>query len=164
MSSSQRLKVLVDDYEIGEEDIENPIGKSDLSIVPVISGAGGAGKLLAGAALIGFSLMMPGGGLFGNTAFGIFGGPVAKAGLYATIGTAASALGGALVLSGVSDMLFPVPKMPEFSSEQDPRLSFSFSGLQNTSRAGVPVPIVYGEIMTGSVVISAAIDTNQVEA
>ena len=34
-------KVLVDDYEIGEEDIHNPIGKSDISIVPVIAGAGG---------------------------------------------------------------------------------------------------------------------------
>ena len=60
-------------------------------------------------------------------------------------------------------MLFPLPESPEFSNSEDPQLSFSFSGLQNTSRAGVPVPIVYGEIMTGSVVISAAIDTNQVE-
>ena len=61
-------------------------------------------------------------------------------------------------------MLFPLPKPQKFESEEDPRLSFSFSGMQNTSRAGTPVPIVYGEIMTGSVVISAAIDTNQVEA
>ena len=38
------------------------------------------------------------------------------------------------------------------------------SSLQNTSRAGTPIPIVYGEIITGSVVISAAVDTNQVEA
>ena len=52
----------------------------------------------------------------------------------------------------------------EFKSEQDPQLSFSFSGTQNTSRAGTPVPIVYGEIVTGSVVISGAIDTQQVQA
>jgi len=162
--SQRYYKVLVDDYEIGEEDIQNPIGKSDISIVPVITGAGGAGKLLAGAALIGFSLMMPGGGLFGGSAFGVFGGPVAKAGLYAGIGTAASAVGGSLVLSGVSDMLFPLPKMPDFSSEEDPRISFSFSGVQNTSRAGTSHPIAYGEIVTGSVVISAGIDTNQVQA
>ena len=49
-------------------------------------------------------------------------------------------------------------------SEQDPRISFSFSGTQNTSRAGTPVPIVYGEIITGSVVISGAIDTQQVQS
>ena len=60
-------------------------------------------------------------------------------------------------------MLFPVPKMPEFSSEQDPRLSFSFGGTQQTSRAGTPVPVVYGEIITGSVVISGGIDTEQVQ-
>ena len=67
------------------------------------------------------------------------------------------------VLSGVSDMLFPLPEPQKFNSEEDPQLSFNFSGVQNTSRAGTPVPIVYGEIFTGSVVISAAIDTNQVE-
>jgi predicted phage tail protein len=70
----------------------------------------------------------------------------------------------ALVLSGVSDLLFPLPPLPDFSSEEDPRLSFSFSGTQNTARAGTPVPIVYGEIMTGSVVISTSLDTQQVQA
>ena len=69
-----------------------------------------------------------------------------------------------VLLSGVSDMLIPQPKAREFSSEQDPRLSFSFSGTQQTSRAGTPVPIVYGEIFTGSVVISGGIDTEQVQA
>ena len=61
-------------------------------------------------------------------------------------------------------MLFPLPQQQSFATEEDPRLSFSFSGVQNTSRAGTPIPIVYGEIFTGSVVISAAIDNNQIEA
>ena len=60
-------------------------------------------------------------------------------------------------------MLFPLPEPQRFNSEEDPRLSFSFSGVQNTSRAGTPVPVVYGEIFTGSVVISAAVDNNQVD-
>ena len=72
-------------------------------------------------------------------------------------------IGASLALSGVSEMLFPLPKMPQFSSEQDPRLSFSFGGIQQTSRAGIPVPLVYGEIFTGSVVISGAVDTEQVQ-
>ena len=58
-------------------------------------------------------------------------------------------------------MLTPVPKITE--QEQDPRLSFNFSGIQNTSRAGVAVPVIYGEVLTGSVVISAGIETAQVE-
>ena len=39
--SQRYYKVLVDDYEIGEEDIHNPTGKSDINIVPVITGASG---------------------------------------------------------------------------------------------------------------------------
>jgi len=70
--------------------------------------------------------------------------------------------GAALALQGVSEMLFPLPEAPDL--ENDPRVSFSFSGLQNTSRAGTPVPICYGEILTGSVVISGDVTTHEVEA
>ena len=158
--SQRYYKVLVDDYEVGEEDIENPIGKSDLSIVPVITGAGGGGKLLLGAALIGGAF------LFTPLTAGSFFSPIVAKGSFAAampLTKAAIGIGGALVLSGVSDMLFPLPKLPDFSNEEDPRISFSFSGVQNTSRAGTSHPIVYGEIVTGSVVISAGIDTNQVQ-
>ena len=52
---------------------------------------------------------------------------------------------------------------PEDDFSEDPRLSFNFSGIQNTSRAGVAVPVIYGTTLTGSVVVSAAIDNEQVE-
>ena len=159
--SQRYYKVLVDNYEIEEEDIQNPIGKSDISIVPVISGAGGGSKLLLGAALIGGAF------LFTPLSMGSFFSPIVAPGSFAAampLTKAAIGIGGALVLSGVSDMLFPLPKLPDFSNEEDPRISFSFSGVQNTSRAGTSHPIVYGEIVTGSVVISAGIDTNQVTA
>jgi len=58
-------------------------------------------------------------------------------------------------------MLTPVETIPE--SNQDPRNSFNFSGIQNTSRAGVCVPVIYGRTMTGSVVVSANITNEQVE-
>jgi len=147
-------KVIVDNYEIGEEDIHNPIGQSDISIVPVISGAGGAGKALLGVALIGFSIASGGG--FAAIKAGTF-----KLG---TIGNFAMNAGIGLTLMGVSEILFPLPKPPQFQNEEDPRISFSFSGVQNTSRAGTTIPLVYGEIVTGSVVISAGIDTNDVTA
>ena len=136
--------------------------QSDIHIVPVITGAGGPNtrRILFGAALIGASFLFPGAGMFGTTS--IFGSSVTTT-FAAQIGTAISAIGAGMVLNGVSEMLFPLPKPQTFSSEEDPQLSFSFSGVQNTSRAGTPIPIVYGEIFTGSVVISAAIDTNQVE-
>ena len=159
--SQRYYKVLVDNYEIGEEDIQNPIGKSDISIVPVITGAGGGSKLLLGAALIGGAF------LFTPLTMGSFFSPIVAPGSFAAAGAmtkAAVGIGGALILSGVSDMLFPLPKLPDFADEEDPRISFSFSGVQNTSRAGTSHPICYGEIVCGSVVISAGIDTNQVTA
>ena len=161
--SPQYYQVKVGNYEVGEKELDYPIGKQDIHFIPVISGAGkGFGKILLGAALIGVSLMLPGGGMFGT--YGLGGTAAVKGGFLTGVGTFTSAIGASLVLGGVSDMLFPVPEIPKFESSQDPKLSFSFAGLQNTSRAGTPVPIVYGEIMTGSVVISAAIDTNQVSA
>ena len=162
--ANRHYQVLVGDEDIDETEVHNPIGQSDISIVPVITGAGGStGKILLGAALIGVGMVS--GGItfasFFNPAAVPFAPGFASAGLI-TKGTIA--IGGALVLSGVSDMLFPLPKMPDFSNEEDPRISFSFSGVQNTSRAGTSHPIAYGEIVTGSVVISAGIDTNQVQA
>jgi len=107
--------------------------------------------------------LFPGAGLFGTQALGATGtAGLAGAGIATKIGTAISAIGAGLILNGVSEMLFPMPK-PE-SPEDDPRISFNFSGVQNTSRAGTAHPIVYGEIVCGSVVISAGIDTNQVTA
>ena len=153
--ANRHYRVLVDNYDIDETEIHNPIGKSDISIVPVISGAGGAGRAIAGVALIGLAFAT------GGTSLALgFGGFTGGVGISAMIGN----IGLGLTLMGVSEMLFPLPKQQEFSNEEDPRISFGFSGVQNTSRAGTSHPIVYGEIVTGSVVISAGIDTNQVTA
>ena len=160
--ANKYYQVLVGKEDVDKEDLHNPIGQDDIHIVPVISGAGGNspfGRILLGAALIGASFLFPGAGMFGTTS--LFGSSVTGT-VAAGIGTALSAVGAGLVLTGVSEMLFPMPKpdMPE----DDPRISFSFSGVQNSSRAGTAHPIVYGECMIGSVVISAGIDTDQVQA
>ena len=160
----QYYQVKVGNYAVNEEEIHHPIGQEDIHFIPVIAGAGGGtGKVLLGAALIGIG--MASGGITFASFFNPAVVPYAPGFASATgIVKATIALGGALVLQGVSEMLFPLPKPKEFKSEQDPQLSFSFSGTQNTSRAGTPVPIVYGEIVTGSVIISGAIDTQQVQA
>ena len=158
MSNRYYQVLLEKEKEVSIEELHFPIGQSDIKFVPVVSGSGGIGKALFGGALIALSFGV--GGLFTAPLIqsGTF--SFAAAGLGAK---AAFGIGAGLVLGGVSDMLFPTPKMPEFSSPNDPRLSFSFSGTQQTSRAGTPVPLVYGEIFTGSVVISSSIDTEQVQ-
>ncbi len=160
--SNRYYQVLVGDNELDKDQIHDPIGKSEIHFVPVISGAGGNSfnRILLGGALIGASFLFPGAGLFGKAGAELTGGVVT--GFAAKVGTALSAVGAGLVLNGVSEILFPLPVPDE--PEDDPRISFNFSGVQNTSRAGTAHPIVYGEIVCGSVVISASVDTNQVVA
>jgi predicted phage tail protein len=113
------------------------------------------GRILAGVALIAFALLFAPG--------------AALAGGLLTLGSQAVPIivgvGVSLVLGGVAQLLTPTPTLTQGAdSEGDPRKSFSFSGIQNTSRAGVPVPVVYGETLVGSVVVSAGIDIVQVAA
>ena len=163
--SNRYYQVLVGGNELDKDQIHDPVGKSEIHFVPVISGAGGSSfnRILLGGALIGASFLFPGAGLFGTYGTGMTPAVIAGKGALATkIGTALSAVGAGLVLNGVSEILFPLPTPEE--QEDDPRISFNFSGVQNTSRAGTAHPIVYGEIVCGSVVISASVDTNQVVA
>ena len=161
-------QVKIGNYTIDKNEINDPIGEQDIHIIPVIAGAGGnVGKFLVGGLLIGASFFFPGAGLFGTTSFagvsaaGATGaGVVAGSVLGTAIGTGLSAIGAGLILQGVGDMLYPTQDV-EF--EDNPQISFNFSGTQNTARAGTPVPIVYGEIFTGSVVISGAVDTEAVQ-
>jgi predicted phage tail protein len=168
--ADQNYKVLVGDGALTLDDLHNPVGQEEIKIVPVVVGAGGdAGRILFGAALIGLSFVTFGGGFLGGTGLGTSAqGLVTTAtttGIYASAGSAAlGVIGAGLVLSGVANIISPVPGLPQGpDTEQDPRKSFSFSGIQNTSRGGTPVPIVYGKTLTGSVVISAGIDTEQVQ-
>ena len=93
-----------------------------------------------------------GGGLGFSTASGAF-----------SLAAFAGNLGVYLALSGASEMISPTPTPPGISDDPQQR-NFSFNGVQNTGRAGVAIPVVYGEIFTGSVVISAGVDTEQVRA
>ena len=168
-------QVKIGDYEINKDELNFPIGQQDIHIIPVISGAGGDSfnQILLGGLLIGASFFFPGAGLFGTQSFsGVFAAGttvpsigavttgVAGSALGTAIGTGLSYIGASMVLSGVSSMLYPTQN-PEF--EDNPQISFNFSGTQNTARAGTPVPIVYGEIFTGSVVISGDVDTEAVQ-
>ena len=147
-------KVLVGTLELqagsNPEQLSYPVGSEEaISIVPVVGGAGGrgVGSIAIGAALIAASLLIPAGSV-------IFG-SVIKATTLTSIGLT----GGALVLGGIAQMLAPTPETPETESDPRERSVASFSGIQNVGRQGVPVPVVYGETLVGSVVISAGINT-----
>ena len=170
--ADRHYKVLVGDGALTLDDLHNPVGQEEIKIVPVVVGAGGnrGGGLLSvvlGAALIAGAVVSGGAslGLSGFASNAVIG--VSSTSFITTGAVAAVAgnIGLALVLGGVAQMISPTPEIPQGpDTVQDPRKSFSFSGIQNTSRGGTPVPIVYGKILTGSVVISAGIGTEQVQA
>ena len=131
------------------------------SITPVVAGAGGFGRVLFGAILIGSSFLFPGAGLFGSSAFGVFG-PLAPStiGALTTVGTALSAVGAGLVLTGVSQIISPTPPSGLELKEANRIQNFSFSGITNTSQQGLAVPIAYGRLFVGSAVISSGLDVD----
>lgn len=143
--ADQHYRVSVGTYDLELEELHDPAGQQEIKIVPVMAGAGAVGRVIAGIALVAIGLFVPG---------------IGALGVQILVGVGAS-----LVLGGVAQLLTPTPRVPTGPDTQnDPRKSYSFSGIQNTSRQGVPVPIVYGETIVGSVVISAGIDTVQVQA
>ena len=153
--ADQRYRVSVGSYDLTLDELHDPAGQQEIKVVPVLVGAGGnVGRILIGAALI------VGAFFTGGATIGLLGlaAPVA-------VSTVLAGIGVSLVLGGVAGLLTPTPKINTPGTPQDnndPRKSYSFSGIQNTSRQGTPVPIVYGETLVGSVVISAGIDTVQV--
>ena len=158
--SENQYQVKVGDYSIDENEFLFPSGISDIHFIPVISGSGGGlGRVIAGVAMIGFAFATGGVSLgAGGLTFGT--GTIAGVGSYGVMVSKALVFGGGLLaLSGAAQMLAPQPMDPDFASSEDPRISFNFSGIQNVTRAGTPIPIIYGEIFAGSVVISAQIDT-----
>lgn len=158
--ADQHYRVSVGTYDLELEELHHPAGQQEIKIVPVMTGAGATGRIIAGIALIALSFgvaTLAAGAYLAGTLSGFAAqaiGFATQAGLY---------IGAGLAISGVAQLLTPTPQVPQGSdSQDDPRKSYSFSGSQNVSRQGVPVPIVYGETIVGSVVISAGIDTVQV--
>jgi predicted phage tail protein len=158
---SQHYRVSAGDRALEAEELHEPAGQAEIAIVPVIGGAGAAGRIIGGVALVAaaFAIGQP---WLGPTAFAMITG-----------------VGASLALGGVAQLLTPVPRtagpgaasavgaMASANSAKpdnnDPRNS-SFSSIQNTTRQGVPVPVIFGRRIVGSVVISGAIFVDQVAA
>ena len=137
------------------EDLLNFRSKDDIKIIPVVHGnfffAIGLGSLFTAA-----SAALPA--------------KILGSKLLATIATTAlTSIGTSMIVDGVTSMLSPQQNTMSAASGQDSldpsalASNYSFTGLTNISRAGIPVNLVYGEILVGSIVVSNGVDTVQVE-
>ena len=165
-------------------------GQGDIQIIPIATGSipavaavvGGIGS--AATAVVGTATAVAGAAITTAATVGsavvsgvgaVAAGAAAVGGAISAIpvvGNIATAVATNLVIDGVTSLIAPTPAPFENSasaSESDGSLdpqaanSYSFSGIQNVSISGVCVPIIYGQVFTGSVVISSGIDTVQVD-
>tara|TARA_Y100000114_G_scaffold110275_1_gene103872 strand:- start:1078 stop:1689 length:612 start_codon:yes stop_codon:yes gene_type:complete len=130
-------------------------GQGDIQIIPIATGSIIKGIIVgiaavAGAGAVGAAV----GGLLGSALVG-------------TVVTAAlTTIGTSMIIGGVTELISPQPPVPNVSSvsDFDPAIrgSYSFSGIQNVSSSGVPVPIIYGSVFSGSIIISSGTDSTQV--
>lgn len=106
-------------------------GTREIRIVPIIAGSknGGIFQVVLGVALI---------------VVGVF------------TGGSTTALGISMVLGGVAQLLTPTPKTPnqqeQATTENKP--SYIFNGAFNSTQQGLPVPVIYGQMLVGSTVVA----------
>jgi predicted phage tail protein len=132
-----RYVILVDDNEVraGPEEFMLPVSH-DIHLIPRIEGQAFLGPMAVGAVL----------------------------GIAATSITAQ--ILGTLLVAGVLfglSMLFR-PKKPEKPATEEAKKddSFAFSGPENVTAQGVAVPLIYGRVFAGSVVVSAGLSVSDV--
>lgn len=128
------------------EELVYPVGSQTIiNFAPALCGRGnGFWNFVGGVALIGLTIATGGAGGF----LGTLGSQIAVG------------LGASMAFRGLAQMLTPVPKPT--NTEDPKRESYSISGITNTSIQGIPVPVQYGEIVVGSILISLGVKTEDI--
>lgn len=107
------------------------------------------------------------GGLFGVIAgVAIIAGAIALGPLAGIISTNAAwivgSVGASLLLGGVAQMLTKMPEM-KIGTEKEKKQSTAFSNLSNMTAQGKPMPLAYGRMRVGSLIISQGVETMDTE-
>lgn len=123
-------QVLVGDEPQTMDTVPFPSGRLDISLVPVVVGGKSEfGQILMGVALIALSFAFP------------------------AIGPMLMGMGTSMVLGGIAQML---AGSPQVGGPDDPQNNGSFfSGPENTVVQGACLPVGYGKVLVGSMVVSA---------
>jgi predicted phage tail protein len=119
--------------------------KSEIRIAPIVMGSknGGVFNIILGAVLVIVGMWITG----------------LSFGAAAPIGGALMSMGWGMIVGGLVQLLTPVPRGQSAQDKPDNQPSYAFNGPINTQAQGNPVPVLYGELIVGSAVISAAINT-----
>ncbi|MGL4926493.1 MAG: tail assembly protein [Plesiomonas shigelloides] len=141
-----RYRLRINRADIGEQDLETSMtsplpANSVIHIVPVVSGAkNGWFQTILGVALLATAVINP---------FSI----IATANCFA-VGT----IGASMALGGVASLLTKTPTLQSRTTENGKENTY-FSSLDNAMSQGAFVPLLYGEMMVGSKVLSQGLAT-----
>jgi predicted phage tail protein len=168
------FRVIQGGEDMDYDELLLPFGQHELTIVPVVTGSGDFGKILAGIGLIALSFISFGGALAGVAAAGgIFGG--AAAGAVPFLSNALFGIGASLVLGGVASMLSPQPTIPTLTNDRfgsrnrtggatnvtrgaEGTQSYAYTGAANTVGIGATVPLAYGRVLVGSHLLRSKVE------
>lgn len=133
-----RFAIFRNRENVGESELTLS-GTSEIRIIPVIAGSKSSGIFQT---IVGVVLIVAG------AVISAFGG--------AAIGAPMMQIGIAMTIGGVIQMLSPTPKtgnqQDQASTENKP--SYLFNGAFNSTQQGLPVPVVYGQMLVGSSVVA----------
>lgn len=125
--------------------------KDDATVhfTPTLKGSkrGGLFGVIAGVALI-------------ATAFAL--GPLGFSVIGANAAWMVGGVGASMLLGGVAQMLTKIPSMST-GKDVEKKQSTSFSNLSNMAAQGRPMPLAYGRIRVGSLIISQGVETMDIE-
>ena len=124
--------------------------KDDATVhfTPVLKGSkrGGLFGVIAGVAIIASAIVLgPLTGIISTNAAWIVG-----------------SVGASLLLGGVAQMLTKMPEM-KMGTEKEKKQSTAFSNLSNLTAQGKPMPLAYGRMRVGSLIISQGVETMDTE-
>lgn len=158
--STPGYRIIADEEEFGLEELHYPAPK-EIHIIPVVEGSGGGlGKVILGAALMwasfGLGSVVAGAATGATTVSTAVGTMAIKTAT--TLASLSGKLGLALVLGGTSQILFAPPKTG--TNEKESRKNTNFDGPENLTGQGIPVPLAYGQVLVGSVVVGSSLITS----
>jgi len=120
-----RYAIFAGTRNLGDKELTYPSGADDIRIAPVLTGSKAGGLFQTIAGAVLF----------------VIGAVTAYAPLMM--------MGGAMMLGGIAQMV-----SPHQTTQGSNKQSYNFNGPQNITEQGVPVPLLYGQMRIGSVVIS----------
>jgi predicted phage tail protein len=144
----QGYHIRVGERDIGEGLLDFGFVEETVVVTPLLRGCDTKGilQIVAGVALIAVGI-----------AAAAYGG-----GFVATLGLQVVGLGLAISLGGVARLLMTAPESA-LGTQDKSRSSYIFTGAVNTVQQGECMPVAFGDVITGSAVVAAGMESEDVQ-